>query len=65
MKLIEIANKIDKSRKNELCADITCMAQELNVNLDWADQKRLIGYWIKNWCDIDTWFVFYIFYKRY
>lgn len=61
MKLIEIAGKIDKSKKNEDSVDIYEIGRELDINLDWVEQDRLKSYWVGNWYCTDS----YVGYKMY
>jgi hypothetical protein len=55
MKLVDIANKIDRSKENEDWIDITKIGYEFNINLDYIEQDRLKAYWVSNWCCTDTW----------
>lgn len=55
MKLIDIANRIDKSDKNKAYVDIVSIANELNVDLDCVEQNRITAYWIGNWYCTDSW----------
>ncbi|MFE8094447.1 hypothetical protein [Bacillus toyonensis] len=61
MKLIDIANRVDKSDKNRASVNIEELARELNVDLDWVEQDRIIAYWIGNWYCTDS-YVGYIMY---
>lgn len=55
MKLIDIANKIDKSKKNESHINITDFDSEFNINLDYyIEQDRLKAYYIGNWYCTDS-----------
>lgn len=56
MKIIDIANRIDKSERNEDWIDITSLAQdEFNISLyDYPQQSRLKCYWVSKWCCTDT-----------
>lgn len=56
MKIIDIANKIDKSKENQSWVDINELGEELNVELDYyGDQDRIKCYWVGNWCCTDSW----------
>lgn len=61
MKLIDIANRIDKTDKNRTPVNIEGLARELNVDLDWAEQDKITAYWIGNWYCTDS-YVGYIMY---
>ncbi|HHT7008742.1 TPA: hypothetical protein ACTZ3A_001281 [Bacillus cereus] len=61
MKLIDIANRIDKTDKNRTPVNIEGLARELNVDLDWAEQDKVTAYWIGNWYCTDS-YVGYIMY---
>ena len=54
MKLIDIANKIDKSKKNESQVDTMEFSSELNYEFDYVSQDRLKAYWIGNWYCTDS-----------
>lgn len=54
MKLIDITNKIDKSKENEDWVDITNFSSELGYEFDCVGQSRLKSYWVGNWCCTDT-----------
>ena len=57
MKLIEIANKIDKSERNKSYVDLEDLINEFNLdfNLYYVDQDRLKSYYICNWLCTDSW----------
>lgn len=55
MKLIEIANRIDKSEKNEEWIDTEKIGNELELDVPYVDQDRLKCFWVGNWCCTDTW----------
>jgi len=61
MKLIDIANKIDKSEKNESYVDTDQFSSEFNYEFDWIKQDRLKAYWIGNWYCTDS----YVGYRMY
>ena len=61
MKLIDIANKIDKSNKNESYVNTDQFSSELNYEFDWIEQDRLKAYWIGNWYCTDS----YVGYRMY
>lgn len=61
MKLIDIANRIDKSDKNKAYVHVDDLASELNVDLDWAEQDRITAYWVGNWYCTDS----YVGYRMY
>jgi len=61
MKLIDIANKIDKSQKNESQVDTMEFSSELNYAFYYVDQNRLKAYWIGNWHCTDS----YVGYRMY
>jgi len=61
MKLIDIANKIDKSKKNESQVDTMEFSSEFNQEFDYVDQDRLKAYWIGNWYCTDS----YVGYRMY
>lgn len=54
MKLIDIANGIDKSEKNEDWIDTSEIGDELGVDIPYVDQKSLKCYWVGNWNCTDT-----------
>lgn len=54
MKLIDIANKIDKSKENEDWIDITEFAREFDIDLDWVEQDRVKAFWFGKWLCTDT-----------
>jgi hypothetical protein len=55
MKLIEIANRIDKSSRNEDWVDITKFDTEFNCTFEYIEQNRLKCYHIGNWLCTDSW----------
>jgi len=55
MKLLEIANRIDKSKKNEDWISTEDIGEELEIDVPYVDQDRLKCYWIGHWCCTDTW----------
>jgi len=61
MKLIDIANRIDKSPKNESQVDTMEFSSELNYEFDYVNQDRLKAYWIANWYCTDS----YVGYRMY
>jgi len=61
MKLIDIANRIDKSQKNESQVDTMEFSSELNYEFDYVNQDRLKAYWIGNWYCTDS----YVGYRMY
>jgi len=61
MKLIEIANKIDKSKKNESYVDIENFSSEFDLEFGYIDQDRLKAYWVGNWYCTDS----YVGYRMY
>ena len=64
MKYIDIANNIDKSRKNESQIDFNIIAKELNVDLCNQDINayKLKSYWIGQWCSFDECFGFRMYF---
>jgi len=61
MKLIDIANKIDKSERNESYVNTDQFSSEFNYEFDWVKQDRLKAYWIGNWYCTDS----YVGYRMY
>lgn len=61
MKLIEIANRLDKSKNNEDWVDITKVGEELGIYIDIISQDRLKCYWVGNWYCTDS----YVGYRMY
>ena len=61
MKIIEIANKIDKSKKNEEFVETDQFSDEFGYEFDWVEQDRLKSYWIGNWYCTDS----YVGFKMY
>ena len=61
MKLIDIANRIDKSQKNESQVDTMEFSSELDYNFDYVNQDRIKAYWIGNWYCTDS----YVGYRMY
>lgn len=61
MKLIDIAKKIDKSKKNESSVDTMAFSSEFNYEFDYIEQDRLKCYWIGNWYCTDS----YVGYRMY
>ena len=57
MKIIDIANKIDKSKRNEDWIDLSIFDYELDIQFNNYDvtQERLKCYWIGNWYCTDSW----------
>ena len=49
MKIIDIANRIDKSKQNEDWVDIEELGNELNVDASYEEQDRITCYWVGNW----------------
>lgn len=54
MKLIDIANKINKSKKNESFVDTTIFYYDLNYNFEYVEQERLKSYYIGRWYCTDS-----------
>lgn len=54
MKLIDIANGIDKSANNEDWIDTSEIGDELGIDVPYVDQKNLKCYWVGNWQCTDT-----------
>lgn len=54
MKLIDIANTIDKSKKNEDWIDLYELGREFDLDVPYTDQERLKSYWFGNWYCTDT-----------
>jgi len=55
MKLIDIANKIDKSQKNESYVDIEDFSSEFDFDFGFnLQQDRIKCYWIGNWYCTDS-----------
>lgn len=61
MKIIDIANKIDKSEKNEDWIDVTDIGNELGIDIPYVEQSKLKCYWVGNWFCTDT----YVGYRMY
>lgn len=61
MKLIDIANKIDKSQQNEDWVDVTEIGEELNIDMSYVEQDRIKCYWVGNWYCTDS----YVGYRMY
>jgi len=62
MKLIEIANKIDKSKKNESYIDTENFSSEFDFDFGFnLQQDRIKAYWIGNWHCTDS----YVGYRMY
>jgi len=57
MKLSEIAERIDKSKRNEDYVNLEKFNYEFNLELDGIEQEeeRIKTYWVGNWCCTDTW----------
>lgn len=55
MKLIDIANKIDKSENNEEFVNVDELGYIFDLNVSWTEQNRLKSYWVGNWYCTDTW----------
>lgn len=54
MKLIDIAKKIDKSKKNEVWINTEEIGNVLGIDIPYIEQDRLKCFWIGNWCCTDT-----------
>ncbi|MGP3748792.1 hypothetical protein ACTWKA_15145 [Bacillus sp. 3A_MP1] len=62
MKLIDIVNKIDKSKQNESEVDTQDIGRELGLdNVPYVEQDRLKCYWVGNWYCTDS----YVGYRVY
>lgn len=61
MKLIDIANTIDKSKQNEDWVDVAPIGNELGIDVPYTEQERLKCYWVGNWFCTDT----YVGYRMY
>lgn len=61
MKLIDVANKVDKSKQNEDWVDTTDIGEELGIDVPYTDQDRLKCYWVGSWLCTDT----YVGYRMY
>jgi len=62
MKLIDIANKIDKSQKNESYVDIEDFSSEFDFDFGFnLQQDKIKAYWIGNWYCTDS----YVGYRMY
>jgi len=62
MKLIDIANKIDKSQKNESYVDIENFSSEFDFDFGFnLQQDKVKAYWIGNWYCTDS----YVGYRMY
>jgi hypothetical protein len=64
MKLLDIAQNIDKSKNNQVWIDSEVIACEIGVDQDAIyldEQTRLKCYWVGNWCCTDT----YVGYRMY
>lgn len=55
MKLIDISNKIDKSKQNEDWVDLQRLAEQFGLYIDYQEQDRFKSYWVGKWCCTDTW----------
>ena len=55
MRLIDLANKIDKSKKNESFVNITNLNKEFDCIFDRIEQDRFKAYWIGDWYCSDFW----------
>lgn len=58
----QIAQTIDKSKTNESTPEIDKIAEDLSVELYWAEQDRLKSYWIGGWNCTDTWVGYKMFF---
>lgn len=57
MKLIDIANKIDKTKLNEDFINVIDFSEEFNYDFysgSYIEQDRLKCYWVENWICTDT-----------
>lgn len=55
MKLIELANKIDKTKQNEDWIDTMEVGDELGLDdIPYVEQDRLKSYWLGRWLCTDT-----------
>lgn len=61
MKIIEIAERIDKSKSNEEWIDIQDIGRELGLDVPFVEQERLKSFWVGNWYCTDT----YVGYRMY
>nr|WP_145401512.1 hypothetical protein [Paenibacillus xylanexedens] len=61
MKLIEIAQRIDKAENNQDWVDTQELGKELGLDVPWKEQDRIKSYWIGNWYCTDT----YVGWKMY
>jgi hypothetical protein len=61
MRLIDIANRIDKSKENEDWVDIEELGNEFDVDVPYTEQNRIKCYWIGNWYCTDS----YVGYRMY
>lgn len=62
MKLIDIANSIDKSSSNEAHVDLEDLCHELDVDAAmYVEQDRIKSYWVGNWYCTET----YVGYRMY
>lgn len=54
MKLIELAQRIDKSRANEAHFDVDKIADDLGIEIPWVEVERIKAYWAGSWRCTDT-----------
>lgn len=54
MKLIDVANKIDKSSENEVEVNINSLEDELGVDVSWLEPERVKSFWLGKWICSDT-----------
>lgn len=62
MKLIDVAESIDKSKNNQEYVDISKVCEELSIDFfGWIEQDRLTAFWIGKWMCTDS----YVGYRMY
>lgn len=54
MKLNDIANRIDKSKQNEVWIEIMRLGEEFEVDVSYVEQDRLKCYWVGKWRCTDS-----------
>lgn len=55
MRIIDIVNRVDKSKRNASWVDVTELGNDLNVDgLDHYDQERIKSYYLTDWMCTDT-----------
>lgn len=62
MKVIDIANNIDKSERNEDWVSIESLADEFGIRGNFAEQDKLKSYWVGYWYCTDSWVGYKIYF---